>query len=101
LLLPFGQANSLRRGVEGECPLWSTQHGVPVRDLPVHPCRWFVLKQGKVFWFKSDAVTQESVPRGVIEVGAMQAFPHDTHGCAESAACMRLWLMELRHDSYG
>ncbi|GMH37094.1 hypothetical protein BSKO_04967 [Bryopsis sp. KO-2023] len=28
--------------------------------------RWFVLKQGKIFWFKSDIVTSESVPRGVI-----------------------------------
>eukprot|EP00877_Chromochloris_zofingiensis_P002787 jgi/Chrzof1/12509/Cz06g36250.t1 len=30
--------------------------------------RWFVLKQGKIFWFKSDVVTPDSVPRGVIEV---------------------------------
>ena len=30
--------------------------------------RWFVLKQGKIFWFKSDAVTQNSTPRGVIDV---------------------------------
>jgi len=30
--------------------------------------RWFVLKQGKIFWFKSDIVTPDSVPRGVIEV---------------------------------
>lgn len=30
--------------------------------------RWFVLKQGKLFWFKSDVVTPDSVPRGVIEV---------------------------------
>jgi len=26
------------------------------------------LKQGKIFWFKSDNVNQESVPRGVIDV---------------------------------
>lgn len=55
------------------------------------PCRYFVLKQGKIFWFKSDVVTpvsactkksfslfnataevlvdlQDSIPRGVIEV---------------------------------
>lgn len=30
--------------------------------------RWFVLKQGKIYWFKSDVVTPDSVPRGVIEV---------------------------------
>ncbi|CAK0784358.1 Fatty acid synthase subunit beta [Coccomyxa viridis] len=30
--------------------------------------RWFVLKQGKIFWFKSDIVTPDSTPRGVIEV---------------------------------
>lgn len=30
--------------------------------------RWFVLKQGKIFWFKSDIVTPDSIPRGVIEV---------------------------------
>lgn len=30
--------------------------------------RWFVLKQGKIFWFKTDIVTPDSIPRGVIEV---------------------------------
>lgn len=30
--------------------------------------RWFVLKEGKIFWFKSDQVAQASVPRGVIDV---------------------------------
>jgi hypothetical protein len=30
--------------------------------------RWFVLKQGKIYWFKSDVVTPDSIPRGVIEV---------------------------------
>ncbi|GLC34104.1 hypothetical protein PLESTF_000169000 [Pleodorina starrii] len=30
--------------------------------------RWFVMKQGKIFWFKSDVVTPDSVPRGVIDV---------------------------------
>ncbi|KAL5077207.1 hypothetical protein RYX36_016191 [Vicia faba] len=32
--------------------------------------RWFVLKQGKLFWFKdqSSAATHASVPRGVISV---------------------------------
>jgi hypothetical protein len=31
--------------------------------------RWFVMKQGKIFWFKSDMVTPDSIPRGVIDVG--------------------------------
>uniref|UniRef100_A0A0E0DS78 PH domain-containing protein n=1 Tax=Oryza meridionalis TaxID=40149 RepID=A0A0E0DS78_9ORYZ len=30
--------------------------------------RWFVLKQGRLFWFKDAAVTRGSVPRGVIPV---------------------------------
>lgn len=30
--------------------------------------RWFVMKQGKIFWFKDDVVTPDSVPRGVIDV---------------------------------
>eukprot|EP00245_Coleochaete_scutata_P016507 TRINITY_DN7734_c1_g1_i1.p1 TRINITY_DN7734_c1_g1~~TRINITY_DN7734_c1_g1_i1.p1 ORF type:complete len:165 (-),score=24.40 TRINITY_DN7734_c1_g1_i1:807-1244(-) len=30
--------------------------------------RWFVLKQGKVFWFKDSDVNQHSRPRGVISV---------------------------------
>ncbi|KAJ9160306.1 hypothetical protein P3X46_025719 [Hevea brasiliensis] len=30
--------------------------------------RWFVLKQGKLFWFKDSIVTRESKPRGVIPV---------------------------------
>lgn len=30
--------------------------------------RWFVLKSGKLFWFKDDHVTSTSQPRGVIEV---------------------------------
>ncbi|CAG9461373.1 unnamed protein product [Pedinophyceae sp. YPF-701] len=31
--------------------------------------RWFVLKDGKIFWFKFDRVTRDSEPRGVIDVG--------------------------------
>ncbi|PSC71238.1 pleckstrin homology domain-containing 1-like [Micractinium conductrix] len=30
--------------------------------------RWFILKDGKIFWFKSDIVGPSSQPRGVIEV---------------------------------
>ncbi|XP_028784546.1 pleckstrin homology domain-containing protein 1 [Neltuma alba] len=33
--------------------------------------RWFVLKQGKLFWFKdSYSVSRSSIPRGVIPVGS-------------------------------
>ncbi|GAQ81758.1 hypothetical protein KFL_000900130 [Klebsormidium nitens] len=30
--------------------------------------RWFVLKDGKIFWFKDERVSRSSVPRGVIPV---------------------------------
>eukprot|EP00270_Netrium_digitus_P022116 TRINITY_DN978_c0_g1_i1.p1 TRINITY_DN978_c0_g1~~TRINITY_DN978_c0_g1_i1.p1 ORF type:complete len:140 (+),score=20.87 TRINITY_DN978_c0_g1_i1:251-670(+) len=30
--------------------------------------RWFVLKGGKIFWFKEQNVTPQSKPRGVIDV---------------------------------
>eukprot|EP00887_Chlorella_sp_A99_P006440 scaffold3.g6440.t1 len=30
--------------------------------------RWFVLKEGKIFWFKDDLVGPQSEPRGIIEV---------------------------------
>ncbi|KAF6147081.1 hypothetical protein GIB67_036800 [Kingdonia uniflora] len=30
--------------------------------------RWFVLKQGKLFWFKDSVVSRASIPRGVIPV---------------------------------
>ncbi|KAL5721100.1 Fatty acid synthase subunit beta [Ranunculus cassubicifolius] len=30
--------------------------------------RWFVLKQGKLFWFKESHITRSSKPRGVIPV---------------------------------
>jgi hypothetical protein len=36
--------------------------------------RWFVMKQGKIFWFKSDVVTPDSVPRGVIDVSHEHLF---------------------------
>jgi len=31
--------------------------------------RWFVLKQGKIFWFLNNNVTKDSKTRGVIDVG--------------------------------
>eukprot|EP01026_Neomeris_dumetosa_P049479 TRINITY_DN4316_c0_g1_i1.p2 TRINITY_DN4316_c0_g1~~TRINITY_DN4316_c0_g1_i1.p2 ORF type:complete len:137 (-),score=20.36 TRINITY_DN4316_c0_g1_i1:245-655(-) len=30
--------------------------------------RFFVLKQGKIFWFKTNVLQADSIPRGVIEV---------------------------------
>merc|ERR1712216_1015315 len=30
--------------------------------------RWFILKQGKIFWFKNQEVSPSSIPRGVIDV---------------------------------
>ncbi|ESQ40482.1 hypothetical protein EUTSA_v10015014mg [Eutrema salsugineum] len=32
--------------------------------------RWFVLKQGKLFWFKDSDVTRVSRPRGVVPVAS-------------------------------
>ena len=32
--------------------------------------RWFVLKGGKIFWFKYDQVDSQSEPRGAIDVRA-------------------------------
>lgn len=40
--------------------------------------RWFVMKQGKIFWFKSEVVTADSVPRGVIDVGMLAHPVFDT-----------------------
>lgn len=31
--------------------------------------RWFVLKEGKIFWFLNNNVTKDSKTRGVIDVG--------------------------------
>ncbi|KAL4458632.1 hypothetical protein ABPG75_013497 [Micractinium tetrahymenae] len=30
--------------------------------------RWFILKDGKIFWFKTDIVGPSTQPRGIIEV---------------------------------
>jgi len=35
--------------------------------------RWFVLKQGKIFWFKTDNVTPSTACRGIIEVKECQS----------------------------
>ena len=36
--------------------------------LPNWRRRWFVLKEGKIFWFKSSSLSAASKPRGVIDV---------------------------------
>ncbi|KAJ9520198.1 hypothetical protein QJQ45_030120 [Haematococcus lacustris] len=44
---------------------WLTKQGEYIKSWRK---RWFVLKQGKIMWFLDDAVTADSVPRGVIDV---------------------------------
>ncbi|GAA0186451.1 hypothetical protein Leryth_008600 [Lithospermum erythrorhizon] len=45
---------------------WLTKQGEYIKTWRR---RWFVLKQGKLFWFKESTVTRGSIPRGVIPVG--------------------------------
>ncbi|CAL1361228.1 unnamed protein product [Linum trigynum] len=45
---------------------WLTKQGEYIRTWRR---RWFILKQGKLLWFKDSVVTRASVPRGVIAVG--------------------------------
>ncbi|GAB4831931.1 Fatty acid synthase subunit beta [Ancistrocladus abbreviatus] len=44
---------------------WLTKQGEYIKTWRR---RWFVLKQGKLFWFKESTVTRASSPRGVIPV---------------------------------
>ncbi|KAK4579478.1 hypothetical protein RGQ29_029231 [Quercus rubra] len=44
---------------------WLTKQGEYIKTWRR---RWFVLKQGKLFWFKDSTVTRVSKPRGVIPV---------------------------------
>ncbi|XP_072953865.1 pleckstrin homology domain-containing protein 1-like [Typha angustifolia] len=44
---------------------WLTKQGEYIKTWRR---RWFVLKRGKLFWFKDAYVTRASVPRGVIPV---------------------------------
>ncbi|KAL7229101.1 hypothetical protein ACSBR2_007738 [Camellia fascicularis] len=44
---------------------WLTKQGEYIKTWRR---RWFVLKQGKLFWFKESTVTRASKPRGVIPV---------------------------------
>lgn len=66
-----GSANEdLSHGVEfwrePERAGWLTKQGEYIKTWRR---RWFVLKQGKLFWFKESQVTRSSRPRGVIPVG--------------------------------
>nr|GEX35227.1 hypothetical protein [Tanacetum cinerariifolium] len=45
---------------------WLTKQGEYIKTWRR---RWFVLKQGKLFWFKESIVTRGSSPRGVIPLG--------------------------------
>ncbi|MCL7041304.1 hypothetical protein MKW94_016811 [Papaver nudicaule] len=45
---------------------WLTKQGEYIKTWRR---RWFILKQGKLFWFKESMVNSSSVPRGVIPVG--------------------------------
>nr|GEX64293.1 hypothetical protein [Tanacetum cinerariifolium] len=45
---------------------WLTKQGEYIKTWRR---RWFVLKQGKLFWFKESIVTRGSRPRGVIPLG--------------------------------
>ncbi len=79
-LTPYLQESILRRGVVGKHALCALGAGLSadatclsLRDLSVSSTtlarfRWFVMKQGKIFWFKSDVLTPDSIPRGVIDV---------------------------------
>jgi len=44
---------------------WLTKQGEYIKTWRR---RWFVLKQGKLFWFKDSTITRASIPRGVIPV---------------------------------
>ncbi|GFP99874.1 pleckstrin homology domain-containing protein 1 [Phtheirospermum japonicum] len=44
---------------------WLTKQGEYIKTWRRH---WFILKQGKVFWFKESTVTRASRPRVIIPV---------------------------------
>ncbi|XP_016164161.1 pleckstrin homology domain-containing protein 1-like [Arachis ipaensis] len=46
---------------------WLTKQGEYIKTWRR---RWFVLKQGELFWFKDSTVTRASKPRGVIPVAS-------------------------------
>ena len=47
---------------------WLTKQGQYIKTWRR---RWFVLKQGKLLWFKDSHVTPSSVPRGVVPVDSV------------------------------
>eukprot|EP01025_Chloroclados_australasicus_P029568 TRINITY_DN2956_c0_g1_i1.p1 TRINITY_DN2956_c0_g1~~TRINITY_DN2956_c0_g1_i1.p1 ORF type:complete len:186 (-),score=13.13 TRINITY_DN2956_c0_g1_i1:289-846(-) len=53
--------------------------------LPNWRRRWFVLKDGKLMWFKEDVLTPDSQPRGVIEISQCLAIKgaEDAKPCAD------------------
>uniref|UniRef100_A0A803P1D8 PH domain-containing protein n=1 Tax=Cannabis sativa TaxID=3483 RepID=A0A803P1D8_CANSA len=46
---------------------WLTKQGEYIKTWRR---RWFVLKQGKLFWFKESTITRASKPRGIIPVAS-------------------------------
>ncbi|KMZ62222.1 hypothetical protein ZOSMA_47G00110 [Zostera marina] len=45
---------------------WLTKQGEYIKTWRR---RWFILKKGKLFWFKESLVNRQSCPRGIIPVG--------------------------------
>jgi hypothetical protein len=58
---------------------WLTKQGEYIKTWRR---RWFVLKQGRLFWFKDPAITRASVPRGVIPVSSCLTVGCSLHACA-------------------
>lgn len=66
---------------------WLTKKG---EHLSTWRKRWFVLKDRKLVWFKSNDVTERSKPRGTIELAACQAVV-----AAQKASAGRANALEL------
>merc|ERR1719313_364080 len=71
---PLSRASTGRHGRKrpGSLP-----HSLADRSVPHLPAgeyiktwrrRWFILKQGKIFWFKTEEVGPSSIPRGVVDI---------------------------------
>jgi hypothetical protein len=50
------------KNVEAEVTCMAARY-LPTQAINACPCRWFILKQDKIFWFKSDVVTPVRVER--------------------------------------
>mmetsp|Transcript_11582 Transcript_11582/g.42353 ORF Transcript_11582/g.42353 Transcript_11582/m.42353 type:complete len:135 (-) Transcript_11582:1275-1679(-) len=65
----FARAQDLADGVEfwhsQERTGWLMKQGAVIKTWRR---RFFVLKQGKIFWFKDDNISSVSKPRGVIDI---------------------------------